>query len=49
MKSATAKFKLWNLYDNVQKAKTPAAQKKAQAALNKAKAKAMAQVAKAVK
>ena len=49
LKSATAKFKLWNLYDNVQKAKTPAAQKKAQAALDKAKAKAMAQVAKATK
>ena len=47
LKSATAKFKLWNLYDNVQKAKTPAAQKKAQAALDKAMAKAKAQVAKA--
>ena len=47
LKSATAKFKLWDLYDNVQKAKTPAAQKKAQAALDKAKAKAKAQVAKA--
>ena len=49
LKSATAKFKLWNLYDNVKKAKTPAAQKKAQAALDKAMAKAKAQVAKATK
>ena len=49
LKSATAKFKLWNLYDNVKKAQTPAAQKKAQAALDKAMAKAKAQVAKATK
>ena len=38
-----------DLYDKVLNAKNDAAQKKAQAALNKAKAKAMAQVAKAVK
>ena len=49
LKSATAKFKLWNLYDNVKKAQTPAAQKKAQAALDKAMAQAKAQVAKATK
>ena len=49
LKSATAKFKLWNLYDNVKKSQTPAAQKKAQAALDKAMAKAKAQVAKATK
>ena len=38
-----------NLYDNVKKAQTPAAQKKAQAALDKAMAQAKAQVAKATK
>ena len=48
-KDATAKFKLWNLYDKVLNAKNAAAKKKAQLALDKAKAKAMAQVAKAVK
>ena len=48
-KEATAKFKLWDLYDNVKNAKNDAAKKKAQAALGKAKAKAMAQVAKATK
>lgn len=48
-KDATAKFKLWDLYDKVLNAKNAAAKKKAQLALDKAKAKAMAQVAKAVK
>lgn len=35
-KEATAKMKLWTLYDNVQNAKTEVAKKKAQIALNKA-------------
>ena len=48
-KDASAKFKLWDLYDKVLNAKNAAAKKKAQLALDKAKAKAMAQVAKAVK
>ena len=48
-KAATAKCNLWNLYDNVKNAKTPAAKKKAQAALDKAKAKAMTMTAKATK
>lgn len=39
-KEATAKLKLWTLYDNVQNAKTDAAKKKAQAQLDKAVAKA---------
>lgn len=47
-KEATAKLKLWTLYDNVQNAKTPAAKKKAQAALNKATAKATAIAEKAI-
>ncbi len=48
-RAATAKCNLWNLYDNVKNAKTPAAKKKAQAALDKAKAKAMTMTAKATK
>ena len=48
-KDATAKMKLWTLYDNVQNAKTKAAKTKAQAALTKATAKATAIAAKAVK
>ena len=47
-KEATAKLKLWTLYDNVQNAKTPAAKKKAQTALNKATAKATAIAEKAI-
>ena len=47
-KEATAKLKLWTLYDNVQNAKTPAAKKKAQAALDKATAKATAIAEKAI-
>lgn len=38
-KEATAKLKLWTLYDNVQNAKTDAAKKKAQTQLDKAVAK----------
>jgi len=41
-------LKLWTLYDNVQNAKTPAAKKKAQTALNKATAKATAIAEKAI-
>ena len=47
-KEATAKLKLWTLYDNVQNAKTPTAKKKAQTALNKATAKATAIAEKAI-
>lgn len=39
-KEATAKLKLWTLYDNVQNAKTDAAKKKAQTQFDKAVAKA---------
>lgn len=39
-KEATAKLKLWTLYDNVQNAKTDAAKKKAQTQLDKAVVKA---------
>ena len=45
-KEATAKLKLWTLYDNVQNAKTAAAKKKAQAQLDKAVAKAKNHAAK---
>lgn len=45
-KEATAKLKLWTLYDNVQNAKTAAAKKKAQAQLDKAVAKAKKYAAK---
>lgn len=45
-KEATAKLKLWTLYDNVQNAKTDAAKKKAQTQLNKAVAKAKNHAAK---
>lgn len=45
-KEATAKLKLWTLYDNVQNAKTDAAKKKAQTQLDKAVAKAKNHVAK---
>lgn len=45
-KEATAKLKLWTLYDNVQNAKTDAAKKKAQAQLDKAVAKAKNHAAK---
>lgn len=45
-KEATAKLKLWQLYDNVQNAKSDAMKQKAQTALNKAIAKARAIVAK---
>lgn len=45
-KEATKKFNLWTLYDNVKNAKDAAAKKKAQAAYDKAVAKAKAQVAK---
>lgn len=48
-KQATAKLKLWTLYDNVQNAKTDAAKKKAQTVLDKAVAKAKAMAYKAVK
>ena len=48
-KNATAKLKLWTLYDNVQNAKNDAAKKKAQAALNKGIAKAVAAAEKAIK
>ena len=45
-KEATAKLKLWTLYDNVQNAKTAAAKKKAQAQLDKAVVKAKNHAAK---
>ena len=45
-KEATAKLKLWTLYDNVQNAKTDAAKKKAQTQLDKAVAKAKKHAAK---
>ena len=48
-KNATAKLKLWTLYDNVKNAKNDAAKKKAQAALNKGIAKAVAAAEKAIK
>ena len=47
-KAATAKYKLWTLYDNVGKAKNASAKKKAQAALDKATAKAKAEATKAL-
>ena len=48
-KEATAKLKLWTLYDNMMNAKTDAAKKKAQVALNKGVAKAVAAAEKATK
>ena len=48
-KDATAKLKLWTLYDNMVNAKNDAAKKKAQAALNKGVAKATALAEKAAK
>ena len=45
-KEATAKLKLWTLYDNVQNAKTDAAKKKAQTQLDKALVKAKNHAAK---
>lgn len=45
-KEATAKLKLWTLYDNVQNAKTDAAKKKTQTQLDKAVAKAKKHAAK---
>lgn len=45
-KEATAKLKLWTLYDNVQNAKTDAAKKKVQTQLDKAVAKAKKYAAK---
>ena len=48
-KEATKKFDLWTLYDNVKNAKDAASKKKAQAAYDKAVAKAKAQVAKVEK
>lgn len=48
-KEATAKLKLWTLYDNMMNAKTDAAKKKAQVALNKGVAKAVAAAEKAIK
>ena len=48
-KEATAKLKLWTLYDNMMNAKTVAAKKKAQVALNKGVAKAVAAAEKAIK
>lgn len=45
-KEATAKLKLWTLYDNVQNAKTDAAKKKAQTQLDKAVVKAKNHAAK---
>ena len=48
-KNATAKLKLWTLYDNVKNAKNDAAKKKAQVALNKGIAKAVAAAEKAIK
>ena len=47
-KAATAKYKLWTLYDNVGKAKNASAKKKAQAALDKVTAKAKAEATKAL-
>lgn len=48
-KEATAKLKLWTLYDNMMNAKTDAAKEKAQVALNKGVAKAVAAAEKAIK
>ena len=48
-KEATAKLKLWTLYDNMMNAKTDAAKKKAQVALDKGVAKAVAAAEKAIK
>ena len=48
-KEATAKLKLWTLYDNMMNAKTDAAKKKAQVALNMGVAKAVAAAEKAIK
>lgn len=48
-KEATAKLKLWTLYDNMMNAKTDAAKKKAQVALNKGVAKAVTAAEKAIK
>lgn len=48
-KEATAKLKLWTLYDSMMNAKTDAAKKKAQVALNKGVAKAVAAAEKAIK
>lgn len=48
-KEATAKLKLWTLYDNMMNAKTDAAKKKAKVALNKGVAKAVAAAEKAIK
>lgn len=48
-KEASAKLKLWTLYDNMMNAKTDAAKKKAQVALNKGIAKAVAAAEKAIK
>lgn len=48
-KEATAKLKLWTLYDTMMNAKTDAAKKKAQVALNKGVAKAVAAAEKAIK
>ena len=48
-KEATAKLKLWTLYDNMMNAKTDAAKKKAQVALNKGVAKAVAAAEKAIR
>ena len=42
-------MKLWTLYDNMMNAKTDAAKKKAQVALNKGVAKAVAAAEKAIK
>lgn len=48
-KEATAKLKLWTLYDNMMNAKNDAAKKKAQVALNKGVVKAVAAAEKAIK
>lgn len=48
-KEATAKLKLWTLYDNMMNAKTDAAKKKAQVALNKGVAKAVDAAEKTIK
>ena len=48
-KEATAKLKLWKLYDKRMNARTDAAKKKAQVALNKGVAKAVAAAEKAIK
>lgn len=48
-KEATAKLKLWTLYDNMMNAKTDAAKKKAQVALYKGVVKAVAAAEKAIK